>query len=350
MNVRLTILLAVIAVMIGATWAIIEFTDIVYREERDPDEPWLYRIDVADITRIEVVHGEQAIEFARDSAGNQWMIMGDPSIPVFSHRWGGIPLLLGGPRVNRGLKTTIEDPSQYGLDPPESIVRVSDWAGNTFEFHMGIPTPDGENQYARLVGDEALFTVPSIWASVVNRLADEPPWGRLFDLEIIQMTVVEITANDQTTVYFRDDEAWFVHPGPPPVDPLVSAPVSQEWGDWLELIAAPRVDAIVDPRLEERDTERLEEYGFVPPDIRIVIARRGQSTVEIHLSEGPPGSDSYYARTVNNVDETLYSINKSRLEGIESLVSDPLIAPGWVPPENAADTDADETDQSESGS
>ena len=238
--------------MIGATWAIIEFTDLVFRGDGQVEEPWLYHIDVSDITRIEVAHEGSDIKFARDPASDQWMIEGDPSYPVFAYRWGGIPLLMGGPRVNRGLKTTIKDPGQYGLEPPETEVRVSDWAGNTFEFHLGIPTPDGENQYARLVGDDALYTVPASWAKVVNRLAYEPPWGRLFDLEIIQMTVVEITVGEESVVYFRDNEAWFVYPGAPPVDPLLSAPVADEWGDWLELIAAPRVDTIVDQRLADQ--------------------------------------------------------------------------------------------------
>ena len=349
MNVRLTILLAVLAAMIVSTWAIIEFTDLVFRGDSEPAEPWLYHIQETDITKIVVIHQGDAVEFSRDSGSHQWMIIGDPSYPVFLQRWGGIPLLLSGPRVNRGLKTTIDSPSQYGLDPPESIVRVSDWADNTFEFHLGIPTPDGQNQYARLVGDEALYTVPAVWGEVVNRLAYDPPWGRLFDIEIAQITVVEITSNDQTAVYYRDNAEWLVHPGPAPVDPLASAPVSEEWGQWLELIAAPRVDSIVDQRLAEYETERLEEYGFVPPDIRVVIARRGQGTVEIHLAEGPAGSDSYYARTINNIDETLYSINKSRLEGIERLITDPLMSPDWEPPESAAESGSEETGESQSG-
>ena len=199
---------------------------------------------------------------------------------------------------------------------------------------MGIPTPDGANQYTRLVGSDALFTVPSVWADVVNRLAIDPPWGRLFDLEIIQITVVEVNSGDRTAVYFLEGNQWLVSPEGPPVDPEASAPVPEEWGEWLELLAAPRVDGIVEQRLEDRDTERLDEYGFNPPKVRVVIARRGQATVEIHLADGPMGSDRYYARTVNNIDDKLYSIKKSRLAGIEALATDPLVAPGWEPPED----------------
>jgi hypothetical protein len=332
MNIRLTILLAVLAAMIGSTWAIIEFTDLVSRGEPKQQEPWLFHIEESDIAHIEVMYKDEAIEFAREPGSYLWQIVGDPSYPVFQDRWAGTTLLLSGPRVNRGLKQTIEDPAQYGLDPPESIVRVTDIAGNSFEFHMGNPTPDGRNQYVRLVGDEALYTVPSIWADVVNRLAYDPPWGRLYRVEIEQVTVIEVSAGDHTAVYYLGNTGWVVHRGPPPTDPEYAAPVSEEWAEWLETLTSPLVDTIVDQRLPDRDTERLEEYGFASPDVRVVIARRGQATLEFQLAEGPPGDDSYYARTVDNVDESLYSISKSRLQGIEDLATDPLVLPGWEPP------------------
>ena len=164
--------------------------------------------------------------------------------------------------------------------------------------------------------------------------------------------VVEITAGDQTTVYFYENvtQNWLVHRGLPPVELEKAAPVSEQWADWLELLSSLRVDTIVDARLADRETERLEEYGFDPPAVRVVFARRGQPTIEIHLAEGPPGSDSYYARTINNVDETLYSIKKSRLEGIEALVTDPLVSPDWEPPEDSDSQGAERTEDSESGS
>ena len=331
MNVRLTILLAVVAALIGSTWAIIEFTNLVVREKPAPDEPWLYHIDESTITRIEVAHGGQSAQYARDSGGIQWMIVGDTDYPVFQRRWGGTTLLLSGPRVNRGLSKTIGNPASYGLDPPETIVRVTDWADNTIEFHLGIPTPDGNNQYARLVGDNALYTLPSVWADVVNRLAIDPPWGKLFDLEINQIPVVEVNAGEQTAVYFADGAQWLVSPAPPPVDPATAAPVSEEWLEWLELLAAPRIDQVVEQQVPDRETEKLEMYGLASPAVRVVIARRGEAPVEIHLADGPPGSGSYYARTLNNNDDRVYTILKSRLEGIEALATDPLVIPGWEP-------------------
>ena len=296
MNIRLTILMVVVVALAGGAWAVIEFTDLVSRDEERQDEPWLYHIDEDTLTNVEVSHEGSTVAFARDSSSYQWRILGDPDYPVFHQRWGGIPLLLSGPRVNRGLKRTIDNPASYGLDPPESIVRVSDWAGNTFEFHMGIPTPDGENQYARLVGDNALYTVPSVWAEVVNRLATEPPYGRMFDLELEFITLVEVNAGDHSSIYFQDGNQWRVGEGPPPIDPSTAPPVTEEWADWLTTLAAPRIDEIIDADVADRDEEELEMYGLVEPagpggDSFAGDRQRSKS----NLPRDSRGSNSYYA-------------------------------------------------------
>lgn len=336
MNVRLTILLVVVVAIAGGAWAVIEFSGIVSRGEAPADKPWLYHIDEGDITYISVAHGGPPVEYRRDAGSRQWMILGEPEYPVFAHRWGGTPLLLSGPRVNRGLKETIGDPAQYGLEPPASVVRVADWAGNTVEFHMGSPTPDGANQYARLVGDNALYTLPASWADVVNRLADDPPYGRLFDLDVGVITAVQVTAGQSTAVYYLDAGQWLAQPGPPPADPAASSPASDEWPQWLTTLAAPRIDQVIEQQVRERDEEKLAEYGLDNPAVRVVLARRGQSTIEFLLGNDAPG-DRYYARTVNNNDERIYAIKKSRLQGIADLAHKPLMQPD-LPPTAAPDS------------
>ena len=330
MNVRLTILLVVVVAIAGGAWAIIEFSGIVSRDAPPADRPWLYHIDEGDITYISVAHGGPPVEYRRDSGSLQWMILGQPDYPVFPHRWGGTPLLLSGPRVNRGLKETIDDPAQYGLDPPASVVQVADWAGNSYEIHIGNPTPDGANQYARLADDNALYTLPASWADVVNRLADDPPYGRLFDLDPGIITAVQITAGASTAVYYLEGSQWLVHPQSPPVDPETSSPASNEWPQWLTTLAAPRIDQVIEQQVRERDAEKLAEYGLNHPAVRVVIARRNQSTIEFLLATAP--NESYYARTINNNDERIYAIKKSRLPNIANLAHNPLMEPGGPPP------------------
>ncbi len=173
MNLRLSILLVAILLLFGGTFLVVRFTG---SNEPTPDNPWLFRIDEDDISHITVNYRGQTVDYDRNPGSFKWVIQGDPDVPVFQKKWGGTPLLVSGPRVSRVLDRAPDDLTPYGLQPPLSKIWVTDSTGNTVEFHMGDPTPDAENHYARLVGDPALFTLPTTWAEVINRLVIEPPY------------------------------------------------------------------------------------------------------------------------------------------------------------------------------
>lgn len=318
MNLRLSVLLVVVLLIFGGTFLVIRSTGSPTPVER---EPWLFHIDESSITHIQITHAGAVIDYDKKPGSIDWVIQGDPDFPVFSPKWGGTPLLLSGPRVNRVLADEIEDPASYGLEPPETIVQVSDRMGNTLEFHMGIPTPDGNNQYARLLGDPALFTVPSPWAQVVNRLATDPPWGRLYALDVSLVRVVEVTHAETTTTYFLDegDNRWFMAP-----EDLAEGepiPVSAEWLDSLDLLGGPRVDKLLSHGIDDP-----AKYGFDPPVTKVIVARKGGSPVEFHLGDPTPDGEHRYARVVGSLnpeDQDLYSILTTRIDTIGALATDP---------------------------
>ncbi len=175
MNIRLSFLLVAILLIFGGTFLIFQFTGS--SRSNTPDRPWLYKVDDSSLVNIQIIHGGQTVEYRKKPGGTTWYIQDeDGETQVFQEKWSGTTLLLSGPKVNRVLASSFDNPAAYGLDPPESIIRVTERTGLVFEFHMGGTTPDGENQYTYLVGDPQLFTVPQIWAMVINRLATEPPY------------------------------------------------------------------------------------------------------------------------------------------------------------------------------
>ena len=139
MNLRLSILLVAVLVFFGGTFLVVRFTG---SQERIPDEPWLFQMDEGAITHIVATHKGQTVNYEKKLGSLNWFILEDPELPVNFEKWAGTPLLLSGPRVNRVLSDTIDDPVSYGLDPAETSVKVTERGGQGFEFHMGISTPD----------------------------------------------------------------------------------------------------------------------------------------------------------------------------------------------------------------
>ncbi len=322
MNLRLSILLVVVLIIFGGTFLVLRFTD---SNERDDSRPWLYRIDDGSLVKFEVVYQGEAVNYFRNPASFDWYIEGspegNPDIPVFQQRWGGTPLLLSGPEVTRPLSETIVDPAGFGLEPPETSVRVIDRAGNELEFHLGIPTPDNLNQYARLVGDDTLFTVPIEWAQVVNRLAIDPPVGRLYDIDPRTALLVRIFRGDGNTEYVIEDLTgrWFLNDeNPKPVDPGA-------WAESLSMLSNPRMDQIIAHNIDDPAL-----YGLEPPDTAVVIIREGgQPGIEFHIGDLTPDGTHRYVSVIaggtQSEDTKLYGVLTSRIDSIIALATDPVL-------------------------
>ncbi|MCI0896676.1 MAG: DUF4340 domain-containing protein [Chloroflexi bacterium] len=322
MNLRLSILLVVVLLIFGGTFLVLRFTD---SNEPRKTSPWLYRIDEGDIVALELVYQGESVNYFRSPASLDWYIAGspgdDPDIPVFQQRWGGTPLLLSGPRVTRPLSDTIVDPAEFGLEPPETSVKVFDRYGNMVEFNLGIPTPDNLNQYARLVGDDTLFTVPIEWARVVNRLVFDPPVGRLYDIEPRSVLLVQFFRGDDTTKYVIEDGTgrWFLDGETPvPVDPGA-------WAESLLTLVNPRLDQII-----AHDIDEPALYGLDPPDTVVVIVRQGgQTPIEFHIGGITPDGKYRYvdviAGSMISEDTNLYGVLTSRIDPIIALATDPVL-------------------------
>lgn len=315
MNLRLSILLVAVLLIFGGTFLVIRFTG---SEEARVLRPWLYRIDEFSIVHITVTHQNQTVEYDRQSGSRDWYILGDPDIPVFIPKWGGTPLLVSGPRVSRSVAEEVEDPTVFGLEPPVTRLSVKDRSGNRLEILLGDPTPDAVEQYAQLVGDPGLFTVPISWAEVVNRLAIEPPYLRLYQLDDRPILFFEVSSGGQSIIYRNDPESgqWFIQ-GEPEV------PVLQEkWAETPLLISGPRVEQNLADTIDNP-----AEYGLEPPiaRVRIIQAGGGQPT-EFHLGAETPDGNYRYARVLGQPE--LYAMPKPRAQRILELATNPPYPPG----------------------
>ena len=319
MNLRLSILLVAILLLFGGSFLMFR---IFGPNDRPPEEPWLYRIGEDTIEHIEVTNEGQTVVYDRPPGGNRWYIEGEPKIPVFQAKWSGTPLLLSGPRVNRDLAETIEDPASYGLEPPISIVKVTDRGGQSFEFHMGGTTPDENNTYARLVGHPTLFTVPTIWAQVINRLATQPPYLRLFQLEDNPLVYVEVTSKGQSLTYGKvgaDDSEWVLI-GPEEVDPTETPVLADVWGDLPTMLNGPRVNDILADSFKNP-----EEYGLEPPQTTIRLGMAAGADVEFYLGDTTPDGEHRYVSVKDKTE--LYAMPKQRADRLIALVTDPPVLP-----------------------
>ena len=155
------------------TWCSFSLQTIGERSE--PQNPWVYDITFGDITGIKVTHRDDTQTFVRSESG--W-VFADSGEAVDNDRWGGVPLLLTGPRSSRVLEEVVQNPASFGLDPPLTHIVVTLRSDREINLFIGDKTPDVGSSYLMVGGSPSLFTVPSDWTDVLTRLVTEPPHHR----------------------------------------------------------------------------------------------------------------------------------------------------------------------------
>jgi len=172
-NFRITFVLAVLAVVVGGYVVLFELQKT---SERETQPLWFYNVRDDDVQRISVTHQGETEAFIKGTdEAFEWFFDDGTGTEVDLIRWGGIPLLVTGPRSSRVLEERIDNPLAYGLEPPQTVVGVSLEDGRLISVHLGDVTPDGTGHYAQMVGFPTLFIVNVGWGEVLNRLVTEPP-------------------------------------------------------------------------------------------------------------------------------------------------------------------------------
>jgi hypothetical protein len=312
MNVRLSFLLVAVLIIFGGTFLVFQFTRA---ENSPPDPPWLYKVDDSSIVHIEATYNGQTVNYDKKPGSITWYIQDEgKETPVFVDKWSGTPLLLSGPRVDRVLSQTIDNPKAYGLDPPKSSIKVTERSGRTYEFHMGDPTPDGQNQYAYLVGSSQLFTVPQIWAEVINRLVTEPPYPRPYYINKDNSIVhIGVQYKGQAVDYRKQSgsQKWVVLGD-------TETPVSPEqWQQTLPLLTKPPVSQIAADKVDNP-----AEYGLKPPQTWVRVTTTKEQPFDFYLGEITPDGQHRYAQ--KRGERRLFAVPESWAKMLEGLASDPL--------------------------
>ncbi|MDA0797758.1 MAG: DUF4340 domain-containing protein [Chloroflexi bacterium] len=162
------IALVVVAVIAGGYWIL------------RPDAPaatappFFYQLNAGDIERIAVSQGDITVAFAWDETDEVWRFDDATREEPDPDRWGGMPVLLAGPRIERELSAGL-DLAQFGLALPRTTIRISLEGGAFFTVMVGNETPNGGGHYVMQGNDDKVLLVDSAWARVIERLVIEPP-------------------------------------------------------------------------------------------------------------------------------------------------------------------------------
>ena len=172
MNFKITIILSIIAISIGA---FLYYYTNNKTETVETDPPWFYQVSMDDINYIGLTKNDKSLSFYKNE-DTTWSFVDPKGIPPSYTRWGGVTLLLSGPQTQRLLVADkIENPAEYGLDNPRLIIDFDLVGGRHLTLKLGDATSDFKHYYCQINDFEELFIIAATWNDVLGKLVDEPP-------------------------------------------------------------------------------------------------------------------------------------------------------------------------------
>ncbi len=244
MSIRLMLVIVIVASWagVGAAWLIKNPPT----QSSDPEPPFFYNIPVEDLRKISITAGDSTSSWTYDALTGRWFFEDPANVPANLTRWGGITTLLGGPKTQRVLDQTIDDPVAYGLDNPDLKITASLRDGTDLTLNVGKTTPNSVANYARVVGYDRLVLVDATWGGVLRRLVNEPPYPDWwYTMDPAEATEVLFFRNNDVILGYgmNDDGTWH----------KCALPVDDEPCAGTEL---------VDTALVQAGLEKISDHGI----------------------------------------------------------------------------------------
>jgi hypothetical protein len=318
MSIRTSIILVVSLAMVAGYVFFVQLKQV----EEIPDEPpWFYNVDLYDLTRIAITdQGEEAV-FLIDEDG-RWHIDEPDGLLVSQNRWGGIVLLLTGPKSRRLLDEQPTDLEPYGLVEPQTSIEINLRNERSFKVLLGLTTPDGTSTYGRVEGFPQVFTIFDGWKQSLIGLVSKPPYPEwYYNVNTSGITSIEISSQTTSMAITKSQNVWLF-------DTVEQSAVDESRMPLLltslenpsqTLVASSPIDlaqyGFDEPILTLfLQTERLDEEGYT-------VISQALYTVG-GLTEDGTG---YYAQTQRgqSINPDVFMVNADWVDGLQAIADDP---------------------------
>ncbi len=330
MNIKVLLVLIAVAVVVGIVAWINPFASTT---KAKPDAPWFYQVSESDIDLIEVRYRNETVRFLRDEE-RKWQFEGLTGVAPRRERWGGMVLILTGPKSRRVCEECVDNPAQYGLTRPETEVRVSLSDGRDINVRLGDVTTDGANHYGQVEGFDQVFLITSSWGEVLRRLVLDPPLPKWFVQrepdDILELSIIkgEDHGGDNSWLQFKIREgAWTVQR-----HGIDTKWVGLQMDRW-NIEGVPLLQGPVGQVLVETHVDDFTPYGIFEKSTAIHLRFAGLTSRGTEYEDGviyrigalSENGTGYYARTEEGeLAQPLLLLPTSWVDGVFALDNDPL--------------------------
>ena len=264
-----------LALLGGAVW----YT----RENPPPDEdaaPKLIDLEEDSIRSVTLRQkGEDPITVERGE-DDEWQFGGELEVAADDTSIGLMVSSLASLNADRVVSEKVVDWAPYELDDPALAVSYElDEGGG--EVRFGRDTPTGSGVFARLEGDQRLFTVYSYNKTSFEKSVFDLRDKRLIQLDEDSISEVTVEAGGRTIGFREEDDDWRI------VSPMELRADDFTVGDLVRSVRTAEMTEVLE------EGEPSGQYSFDNPTAKVTVTDTNGS----HELEVAQDGETYYARS-----------------------------------------------------
>lgn len=322
MSFRTSIVLLIILALIAGYVIAVEPNN---KEDEAESVPWFYNVEQEDINHISVQSKQSASSFYLDE-DLRWKFERPEELstmPVGIDRWGGVTLLLSGPKVHRTLVDfEPTDIDQYGLSKDAYTVSIGLTNERSIKVILGDKTPDYTNQYAQIDGYPQVFTIYGGWGDIFARLLADPPYPYwYYNVDPTNINLIKLTSDGKDVYLSISPDGWVTSTSASDNTPL-EGPIVKQLRDALN---PPNKQGIV-----EYSARDLAKYGLDQPHMTLFLNTQDltpesvtvKSELLIHIGNPLDNNRYYYGLTDDpEGDPDIFFISSDWVDKLKELTA-----------------------------
>ena len=310
MKIRNTIILLIIAILIGGYLYLYERKQLTTEEKKErAGKVWTFKSE--DVTKLEIKKGEETILCRKESKDN-WQIEKPLKVRADETEIDKILSKLEFLKKERAINEEKEKPlamGEFGLAQPQ--MEVSIWVKDEpFTLLLGNDSPAGNNIYAGLKGKKEIYLVEKGVMDTLSKKADDLRDKRVLTFEMEGIEKLQLRSQETTILCGKENNQWQV------LEPEKVKAKESEVNDILWALEGLRAKKFI--QSEEGISE--EEYGLAKPEFELTLSLKDNVTKTIIIGKEVSEESAHYARTSDT--DAVFLLDSEKVKGLKKDLKD----------------------------
>ena len=216
MNFKKSIVIAVIFLLVAGFYYFYEIVGKPKREEKIRKETTVLTSDEMKVKNLELhrrlegaPNETMPADLSFEKKENLWMITKPMETKADQNLVGSLIVAVFSAKKDEVVEDDPKDVKQYGLEPPNFTVTISDGA-KTETLELGSQTVDKQFFYARIKGQKPVFLTNAGFKSNLEKFLTGYRDKTIFDFKYEDVEKVAAHCEDETYVFEKKDDKWII--------------------------------------------------------------------------------------------------------------------------------------------